>query len=448
MCFFVQTNHTRKELLFLMFKEINLRNHSSLHKLFYSLIFEETADGKSLKTTSVKNIVLILQTNKKLKDLFKFNEFTNEVDVVKKVDLETSIGTISIAKGQYTDQVINAIELYIESSKFYKSAVFKNAVIDQGITSFAHMHSYNPVINYMNEAYANYDKKRRLDDFFSIFLGADKNPTTILITRLWFMGAVAKAYDPNTKFDFVLDIVGGQGVGKTTLIQKLAPLGLYTDQFNSFTNKDDFEVMKNALIVNDDEMTASNNAKFAEIKKFITMQTFEYRKSYARKSERFKKKFVMVRTTNEIRHLKDRSGDRRFISIYANKKKQKLNPVTDLQPNYIKQLWGEAVWLYKQAKDPFLLSPGQEKLLEENREQFRYTSGLEDELADVLENKFKDKKFIQNTELSFALFTDRDALSRNTKESKDIRYYMEHLGYKVGAVKKIDGKTIRGFEKN
>ncbi|MCT3535515.1 amino acid ABC transporter permease, partial [Lactobacillus crispatus] len=27
----------RKELLFLMFKEINLRNHSSLHKLFYSL---------------------------------------------------------------------------------------------------------------------------------------------------------------------------------------------------------------------------------------------------------------------------------------------------------------------------------------------------------------------------------------------------------------------------
>ncbi len=410
-------------------------------------IFEETADGKSLKTTSVKNIVLILQTNKKLKDLFKFNEFTNEVDVVKKVDLETSIGTISIAKGQYTDQVINAIELYIESSKFYKSAVFKNAVIDQGITSFAHMHSYNPVINYMNEAYANYDKKRRLDDFFSIFLGADKNPTTILITRLWFMGAVAKAYDPNTKFDFVLDIVGGQGVGKTTLIQKLAPLGLYTDQFNSFTNKDDFEVMKNALIVNDDEMTASNNAKFAEIKKFITMQTFEYRKSYARKSERFKKKFVMVRTTNEIRHLKDRSGDRRFISIYANKKKQKLNPVTDLQPNYIKQLWGEAVWLYKQAKDPFLLSPGQEKLLEENRKQFRYTSGLEDELNTTLENKFKDKKFITNQELAFSLFADRDALSRNSKEARDIRYYMGHLGYEVGTRKKVDGKVVAGFAK-
>ena len=47
MCFFVQTNHTRKELLFLMFKEINLRNHSSLHKLFYSL-FKIVDEGKNL----------------------------------------------------------------------------------------------------------------------------------------------------------------------------------------------------------------------------------------------------------------------------------------------------------------------------------------------------------------------------------------------------------------
>ncbi len=47
MCFFVQTNHTRKEPLFLMFKEINLRNHSSLHKLFYSLLFFET-DAKQV----------------------------------------------------------------------------------------------------------------------------------------------------------------------------------------------------------------------------------------------------------------------------------------------------------------------------------------------------------------------------------------------------------------
>lgn len=408
--------------------------------------FELTKDG-GLKITSIKNVVLILQNDPKLVGLFKFNEFTQEVDVIKNVELKTSIGNIEISKGQYTDQVINSIELYIESNPTYIGAAFKNSVIDQGITNVAHMNSYNPVVDYMDSALKKWDKKHRLDEFFPIYLGAESSETTSLITRLWFMGAVAKVYDPTTKFDYVLDLVGGQGTGKTTLLQKIAPLGLYTDQFNTFKQKDDFEVMKNALIVNDDEMTASNAASPEELKKFITMQTFEYRKSYARKTVRFAKSFVIARTTNEVRHLKDRSGDRRFISIFVNQKKQQLSPVTELSDEYVKQLWGEAVHLYKIAKDPFLLTKHQDELLADNKKQFIYTTGLEEELMSVLENKFKNVEFITNQELALSLFSDKDALGRNSKDARSIRYYMEHLGYDVGARRRIEGKIIRGFAK-
>ena len=38
-------------------------------------------------------------------------------------------------------------------------------------------------------------------------------------------------------------------------------------------------------------------------------------------------------------------------------------------------------------------------------------------------------------------------LSRNSKEARDIRYYMEHLGYEVGARKKIANKVVAGFRK-
>ncbi|MCT3541357.1 hypothetical protein EFS45_11145 [Lactobacillus crispatus] len=55
--FFVQTNHTRKELLFLMFKEINLRNHSSLHKLFYSL--ENSRLVRTLRFSIPRAIIMI-----------------------------------------------------------------------------------------------------------------------------------------------------------------------------------------------------------------------------------------------------------------------------------------------------------------------------------------------------------------------------------------------------
>lgn len=406
-------------------------------------VFTLTKDG-SIKANSVKNAVIILDKDPNLKGLFKFNEFSGEVDVMKDVELDTDLGKINISAGDFTDHVLNSIELYIESQ--YEVA-FKNALIDQSIQDVASMHSYNPVVDYMKKARKNWDKKQRLMDFFPDYLGAERNETTALITKLWFMGVVAKALDPRVKFDFVLDLTGGQGIGKTTMVKRLAPLGLYTDQFTDFTNKDSFEVMKNALIVNDDEMTASNSSSFEVVKKFVTMQTFEYRKAYARKVSRGLKKFVIVRTTNEVRYLKDKSGDRRFISIYANVDKQKKSPIDELPPELVEQLWGEAVWLYENAEDPFNLTKKQQDLLEENREHFRYRTGLEDELMDVLENDFDGVEFIENTKLSFKLFDSETALSHNTKESREIRYYMAHLGYDVGAVKKVNGKSIRGFAK-
>ena len=398
----------------------------------------------NIKSSSVKNATLLIQKTPNLNNIFKFNEFTQEIDVTKDVELKTSLGNPKIKKGAVTDNVINSLELFFEDKN---QVAFKNALIDQAISNIAHLNSYNPAKDYLLKCYSHWDKKRRLDNFFPTYLGVEKTDTNILIARLFFKGVVAKILTPMVKFDFVLDMVGGQGVGKTSCFQKIAPCGYYTDQFNSFTDKDDFQVMKNAVIVNDDEMTASNSASFEEIKKFITMQSFEYRKAYARKSETFLKKFVLARTTNEVRHLKDRSGDRRFISIFANGKRQTKSPITDLSDEYVQQVWGEAVHLYKSINDPFLLSEHQQELLKENRKQFRYTSGLEDELNTVLENEFKNTDFISNNDLAFKLFADENALSRNTKETRDIRYYMEHLGYEVGARKKINGKAIRGFQK-
>ncbi|WP_212739141.1 VapE domain-containing protein, partial [Escherichia coli] len=148
------------------------------------------------------------------------------------------------------------------------------------------------VLDYMNSAYESWDHQERLDTFFSDYLGVERSEVTRLITRLFFIGAVAKVYDPKRKFDFVLDLVGGQGAGKTTILQKIAPCGYYTDQFSSFESKDDFAVMRRSLIVNDDEMTATANSTFEVLKKFVTLQEFEYRKPYGHQAERFSKGFV------------------------------------------------------------------------------------------------------------------------------------------------------------
>ena len=84
------------------------------------------------------------------------------------------------------------------------------------------------------------------------------------------------------KFDYVLDLVGGQGAGKTTLLKKMGGK-FYTDQFTDFRDKDSYAIMLRALIVNDDEMTASNNSSFEDLKKFVSAEQLEFRSPYNRR---------------------------------------------------------------------------------------------------------------------------------------------------------------------
>ena len=123
----------------------------------------------------------------------------------------------------------------------------------------------------------------------------------------------------------------------------------------------------------------------------------------------------------------------------THKSLQELNPVTDLTPDYVQQLWGETVWLYKQAKDPFLLSPKQTELLENHRKNFEYVDSAEDELADVLDNDFHNADFIPTHELMLKLYNYKDTKIRNLMENV--------FNYESGKRGYYKGKQVRGFRK-
>lgn len=410
--------------------------------------FLVTTSG-GLSTAAVNNVTQIIQREPRLRDAFRLNQFTGDVDVVHDIKLPLyKLNTdITVPKGEYNDRVINDLGIFIENNPIYETT-FKSPVLDTGIQMAAQLNAYNPAADYFNAAYKDWDKKHRFDTIFHTYLGADVNKINSLISQIFFTAVAAKALQSETKVDYVLDLVGGQGVGKTTFAQKIAPLDLYTDQFNTFTDKDDFAVMKGKLIINDDEMTATHNSSFEVIKKFITMQQFEYRRPYARKPEMFDKKFVMVRTTNELRYLKDKSGDRRFLTIFCDPAKQEKSPVTDLSSALVEQLWGEAVWSFKAFPDIFNLSNKQKDVLETNRERFKWSSGLEDDVKDLLDDKFQGRAFISNHEMALALFDNPKALNGTDKRVKDVRYLMSNLGYDPGRLgRDQQGKVGRGFRK-
>lgn len=392
-----------------------------------------------LKNNSLVNIEIILERDPILKDTFRFNEFTTEIDVVK------PNSELMFKTGQLVDAYVDQIASYIENNSDY-GVLFDNKKIRSAITVVAMRHHYNPIIDYFDDAYKSWDHKERLNHIMGDYLGVEETSVTELITKLFFVGAVAKAHNPKTKFDFVLDLVGGQGAGKTTFLQKIAPLGYYTDQFSTFDNKDDYAVMRRALIINDDEMTATNNASFEILKKFITLQEFEYRKPYGHQAERFDKNFVMARTTNELYYLKDKTGERRFLPLHVSKARQKHHPVTDLTDKYVKQCWGEAMQLYKDSFS-FALTSEQEEKLDEHRQSFMYTDELEDKIDEALNNQFRDKKFITNEALSLAVAPGID-LVKNRKIGNQISNIMvNRFGFRK-KFRKIDGKSARGYDRS
>ena len=399
--------------------------------------FKTDKNGR-IKSNSLVNIEIILENDPVLKGTFQFNEFTTEIDVVKPND------KLMFKTGQLVDAYVDQIASYIEDNSDY-GVLFDNKKIRSAITVVAMRHRYNPILDYFNEAYKSWDHKERLGCIMGDYLGVEEDIVTQLITKLFFVGAVAKAHDPKTKFDFVLDLVGGQGAGKTTFLQKIAPLGYYTDQFSTFDNKDDYAVMRRALIINDDEMTATNNASFEILKKFITLQEFEYRKPYGHQAERFAKNFVMARTTNELYYLKDKTGERRFLPLHVSKSRQKHHPVTDLTDDYVKQCWGEAMQLYKDGFS-FALTSEQEEKLDDHRQSFMYTDELEDKIDEALNNQFKDQDFITNEALSVAVAPGID-LVKNRKVGNQISNIMvNRFGFRKSR-KKINGEVKRGFKK-
>lgn len=375
--------------------------------------FVITNNGKP-RSGVLNNVTLVFKNDDLFKGKFRFNQFSRESEIVEKF----LISGVEIKSGLIDDVGLDLIVGYLQRT--YELTVDPSLVY-RAFNVYSRLNSYNPAIDFFDEAKKEWDGKKRFSNFFPDYLGAPKNDVTTLITKLFFVGAVAKVFEPKTQFDFVLDLVGDQGVGKTTLLKKMGG-DWYVDTIEDFKSKDEYTKMLRALIVNDDEMKASKSSSPQSLKKFVTQTDMEFRKPFERTVQRYEKHFVLARTTNEVNYLTDKTGSRRFLPIYVNKKKQQKNPVTDLTDNLIKQIWGEAVSYFQ---DEGVLYPNkkEQEMLEKARENFEYIDEIENQITQFVDNN--DLDWVSTSDIAKAAL-HIDDIVKHRKISQRIKYIMDN----------------------
>ena len=328
---------------------------------------------------NLDNLKKILSGDSKLKGAIQYNVFTYEIDVTRPMKLNGR--TLS---GAIDDLIIREIRAYIATK--YKMDYKKPDIADI-LEVVAGEHSYNPLKDYLESCESEYKELVNQRDPFDIlrhYLNIKDDEYNRIIMDLFFRGAVAKVFDPTIKFDFVLDLTGRQGVGKTQFFE-----GLFTHKYfttvETFTDKDDKARMVRNWCVFDDEMVASKKASFSELKKFITETKLEFRPPYASSDRRLPKSFIIVRATNDHDYLNDLTGERRFLVAEVHKDiAYKGRKWTEKDR---RAFWGAMVVAWK-ANKSLTLTDEQEKLVNEVRSRYRFVDEILEDFERYLDTPY------------------------------------------------------------
>lgn len=288
-------------------------------------------DKKGNVEPTTNNILIILHNDKNLKNLGKFNLFSMRHEVFGRLPWYKEK-----VKRNWRDEDDSGLRLYIE--KIYGiSAVNK---VSDAMSIYSRDMEYHPVRDYLDSL--EWDGIERLDTVLIDYLGAEDSRYVRLVTRKLMIGAVARIYRPGCKMDNTLILVGPQGYGKSTFIQKLAKSAVwFSDSLYVYSGKEAMEAVRGKWIIELAELAGMKKAEIETIKSFISGEKDSFRAAFKRHSEDNPRQCVFIGSTNEQEFLRDQTGNRRFwpVDIAVNERNKSVFVNLD---DEVDQLWAEA----------------------------------------------------------------------------------------------------------
>jgi len=185
--------------------------------------------------------------------------------------------------------------------------------------------------------------------------GAADNRYNRLVARKVLAAAVARVYEPGLKWDHTLVLQGGEGLGKSTWIERMSTVGQperrpYHYTLGPLHAKDTLLAAHMSWIVFSDEGHSLRKADNDVLKEFLTRTHDVFRMPYDRDTVVHPRQFVIWSATNDETFLRRQEGNRRFLMVRCLERFD----IDSMTPEVVDQLWAEATKIYKDGERLYL----------------------------------------------------------------------------------------------
>jgi len=282
---------------------------------------------------------------------------------------------------QWEDADDTGLALYI---KRVLGGIWAPGLVEAALQEHAAKTAYNPVQDYLKGLKGAWDGTPRLDTLFCDYLGADNDIYTRAVTRKAFVAAVARAMSPGCKYDNMVILSGPQGIGKSTLLSKMAG-PWFNDSIRTFEGKEASELLQGTWIVEVAELDAFRGSDINRIKQFLSVNADKYRKAYGKRTGGHPRSCVFFGTTNTAEYLQDTTGNRRFWPIDVGTQKRTKSVFKELDAER-DQIWAEAVARW-QVGEPLYLGEEVETYARARQENHLEINPLEGSIQDFLDKE-------------------------------------------------------------
>lgn len=297
-----------------------------------------TRNGNGVCESTPGNFLLVLLNDPNLKGKIMMDDFARRVCITGDLPWRRRAAGTGWADGDDS-----GLRNYLH--KVYK---MKGApIVQDALNELMYHQHFHPVRDYLGGLV--WDGVERVDSLLIDYLGAEDNVYTRAVTRRMMLAAVARVIVPGTKFDNMLVIVGGQGIGKSTLIGKIGGQW-FSDSIKDINHKDIYQLIQGRWIIEMGELSAIRKADVDSIKHFMSKQVDHFRVPYGKNVGEYPRQGVFWGSSNTDDFLRDDTGGRRFWPVTCRVQPQTKDVFKDLNTDEVKQIWAETMFAYSMGE--------------------------------------------------------------------------------------------------